>query len=70
MISQSVQDMRGVNPHEGPRGWAGGVRNLPTALVVYTCGAHRAWLLMGLPLNHYDLVWTTCALKVQCRAQC
>lgn len=37
--------------------------------VFYTCGAHRAGMMMGLPQIDYHLTGTTCILQVQCFAQ-
>lgn len=42
----------------------------PPHLLFYTCGAHRAGMMMGLPHIDYHLTGTTCTLQFQCLVQC
>lgn len=45
-------------------------RFLLLLLLFYTCGAHHAGMVMGLPHIDYHLTGTICALQFQCWAQC
>lgn len=42
----------------------------PSTLLFYTCGIHRAWLVMGLPHIDYHLRGATCTLQFQRLVQC